>query len=87
MFASVYNEYLIKRVAGAEVDIMVQNVFMYLNSIICNVIVLVMKGDLVIAFSHEALASIVQVSVTLCSRPTVHTPATRFFFPTRRSCC
>ena len=37
MFAGVYNEYIIKKV-GSDVDIMVQNVYMYLGSILCNVL-------------------------------------------------
>lgn len=40
VFAGVYNEYIIKNLAGQEVDIMLQNVFMYLDSIVCNVAVL-----------------------------------------------
>ena len=39
MFAGVYNEYIIKKV-GSDVDIMIQNVFMYIDSIVCNVFVL-----------------------------------------------
>ena len=44
MFAGVYNEHLIKNVAGEEVHIMVQNVFMYLDSILCNLGVMLVKG-------------------------------------------
>ena len=44
MFAGVYNEHLIKNVAGKEVHIMVQNVFMYLDSIVCNLGVMLIKG-------------------------------------------
>ncbi|KAK2580457.1 hypothetical protein KPH14_006199 [Odynerus spinipes] len=36
--AGVYNEYLLKQ-QGANINIFVQNVFMYLDSILCNVIV------------------------------------------------
>ncbi|KAL2725111.1 CMP-sialic acid transporter 1 [Vespula squamosa] len=35
--AGVYNEYLLKQ--GADINIFVQNVFMYIDSILCNVIV------------------------------------------------
>ena len=61
MFAGVYNEYLIKHVAGNEVHIMVQNIYMYLDSILCNLIVLGMKGDPTTAFSETSLAAIGQV--------------------------
>ena len=37
--ASVYNEYLIKS-DGADIHIMIQNVFMYLDSILCNALLL-----------------------------------------------
>ncbi len=60
VFAGVYNEYLIKNVAGSEVDIMIQNVFMYLDSIVCNLVVLGLKGDLTTAFSSTSLSSINQ---------------------------
>ena len=42
MFAGVYNEYLIKG-EGADIHIMIQNIFMYLDSILCNVILLGVK--------------------------------------------
>ena len=40
MFAGVYNEYIIKKVAGSNVDIMLQNSYMYTTSVFCNVIFL-----------------------------------------------
>ena len=39
VIAGVYNEYLIKG-DGADIHIMIQNVFMYLDSILCNAILL-----------------------------------------------
>jgi len=57
VFAGVYNEFLIKG-KGADIDIMIQNVFMYLDSILCNVLLLGGKGDLSSAFTDTALASI-----------------------------
>ena len=63
VFAGVYNEYLIKHIAGNSVHIMIQNVFMYVDSIICNLIVLGLKGDLATAFTADALASICQIFV------------------------
>ena len=63
VFAGVYNEYIIKNVAGQEVDIMVQNVYMYLDSILCNVLVLVYNGELTTSFTSDALKSILQFFV------------------------
>jgi UDP-sugar transporter A1/2/3 len=60
VFAGVYNEYLIKNIAGNEVHIMVQNVFMYVDSIVCNLAVLTMRGDLSTAFSAVSMSSIMQ---------------------------
>ena len=42
VIAGVYNEYIIKG-AGADIHIMIQNVFMYLDSILCNVALLTAK--------------------------------------------
>ena len=57
VFAGVYNEFLIKG-KGAEVHIMVQNVFMYLDSILCNVVLLGGQGEITTAFTPAALQSI-----------------------------
>lgn len=62
--AGVYTEYLIKG-KGADIHIMIQNVFMYLDSILCNVIFLGVKGDLLSAFSSSSLSSINQTFVIL----------------------
>ena len=56
VFAGVYNEKLLK--SHEQMDIMLQNTFMYLDSIICNALVLGARGDLATAFSGEALISI-----------------------------
>ncbi|CAF1300461.1 unnamed protein product [Adineta steineri] len=40
-FAGVYTEYLLKNHRSAQVDVMLQNTFMYTNSIICNISLLV----------------------------------------------
>lgn len=37
-FAGVYNEYLLKG-TGKDVDIVIQNIFMYFDSIICNIVI------------------------------------------------
>jgi len=56
VFAGVYNEYLIKG-KGADIDIMIQNVFMYLDSIACNVLLLGVRGDLSSALTSTAISS------------------------------
>lgn len=63
--AGVYNEYLLKR-QGANVDIFVQNVFMYLDSIMFNAFVLgVVEGNLFSAFSAENLGKIAHFKVLI----------------------
>lgn len=44
-FAGVYNEYLLKDV-GSHVHIMIQNVFMYLDSIVCNLFIIIISGEI-----------------------------------------
>ncbi len=56
VFAGVYNEKLLK--SYDSMHIMVQNAFMYANSIACNAVVLGLRGDLATAFSSDAIASI-----------------------------
>lgn len=43
--AGTFNEYLLKK-QGSHVNIFLQNVFMYLDSVLCNFIVLLLKGEL-----------------------------------------
>lgn len=62
--AGVYNEYLLKD-KGAEVNIFVQNVFMYLDSIVCNAGILLLRGELLDAFSAHSLGSIMRFSVII----------------------
>ena len=64
VFAGVYNEFLIKG-KGADIDIMIQNVFMYLDSIVCNLLLLGGKGNLSDAFTTEALSSLMSPLVLL----------------------
>ena len=42
VFAGVYTEFIIKG-KGADIPIMMQNVFMYLDSILCNILLLGLK--------------------------------------------
>ncbi|KAH8392318.1 hypothetical protein KR215_006021, partial [Drosophila sulfurigaster] len=62
--AGVYNEYLLKD-KGADVNIFVQNVFMYLDSIVCNAVILLFRGELFNAFSAHNLGSIMRFSVVI----------------------
>ena len=61
-FAGVYNEYLLKD-KGCDIHIMMQNVFMYFDSILCNMVVLGFKGELLEAFTPTSLSSILHTSV------------------------
>ncbi|XP_013397462.1 UDP-galactose transporter senju [Lingula anatina] len=56
-FAGVYNEYLLKD-KGCNIHLMLQNVFMYIDSIICNIIILACTGNLLTAFKPDSLASV-----------------------------
>lgn len=60
--AGVYNEYLLKE-TGANVNIFVQNVFMYLDSIICNLAVLLVQGNFLEAFNTESLSKVFHYKV------------------------
>ncbi|XP_002738755.2 UDP-galactose transporter senju-like [Saccoglossus kowalevskii] len=61
-FAGVYNEYLLKGKEGS-VSIWVQNIFMYCDSIVCNLFMLSCIGGISRAFSASSLQSIFQVKV------------------------
>ncbi|EDW25352.1 GL26549 [Drosophila persimilis] len=62
--AGVYNEYLLKD-KGADVNIFVQNVFMYLDSIVCNAGILLLRGELMDAFSPHNLGTIMRFGVII----------------------
>ncbi|KAL9952448.1 hypothetical protein ACROYT_G039707 [Oculina patagonica] len=61
-FAGVYNEYLLKGKSG-DVPFMVQNCFMYFDSVLCNFAVLWTNGTLSDAFTKDSLSSIAQGKV------------------------
>ncbi|XP_018333960.1 UDP-galactose transporter senju [Agrilus planipennis] len=62
--AGVYNEYLLKE-PGATVDIYIQNIFMYLNSIVCNSLLLLIEGNILNVFTWESLKIIFEYKVVL----------------------
>lgn len=62
--AGVYNEYLLKG-TGAHINIYVQNVFMYLDSIVCNVILLILQGNFLMAFNVDSLKFIFTFNVII----------------------
>lgn len=57
VFAGVYNEFLLKD-KGVDVPIMLQNIFMYFDSILCSIMALGVKGDLTTAFSNKGLVTL-----------------------------
>lgn len=70
-FAGVYNEYLLKE-KNNQVDIMLQNAFMYTDSIVCNVMLLQFyipsgkaTGGVIEALSYNALSSVFHWKVVL----------------------
>ncbi|XP_041779311.1 UDP-galactose transporter senju [Anopheles merus] len=62
--AGVYNEYLLKK-KGSDINIYVQNVFMYLDSIVCNLLILLLQGELVGAFTRDNLREIARFEVVV----------------------
>lgn len=63
-FAGVYNEYLLKH-TGVEVPIMLQNIFMYVDSVICNLGFLTVHGELLKATTADALREVLRFKVLL----------------------
>jgi len=59
--AGVYNEYLLKE-PGANVHIFIQNVFMYVDSIVCNALLLLLQGNIE-AFSIDNLSKVFHYKV------------------------
>lgn len=63
-FAGVYNEFLLKKNA-ANVNTLVQNVFMYYDSILVNSVILVSKYNVTEVFSSESINSLLHFKVFL----------------------
>lgn len=61
-FAGVYNEFLLKD-TGVDIHIMVHNVFMYLDSIVCNLGMLLFRGEAVAALSAASVNTILRPKV------------------------
>lgn len=53
-FAGVYTEFILKT-KGREVPVMVQNSFLYLNSVFCNLVLLAYNGQISTFLSYESL--------------------------------
>lgn len=62
--AGVYNEYLLKKKSNGT-NIFVQNVFMYLDSIFCNAIILLIQGNFLNAFTISNLANVMHFKVII----------------------
>lgn len=62
--AGVYNEYLLKS-DGEHVNIYVQNIFMYIDSIVCNLLFLVVQGNILTAFDVANLQSLITFNVII----------------------
>lgn len=60
--AGVYNEYLLKK-QGADINIFTQNVFMYLDSIVCNILLLIIQGDILATISYENIVKVFHFKV------------------------
>lgn len=62
--AGVYNEFLLKD-TGAHINIYIQNIFMYLDSIVCNLILLILQGNVMTAFNGDSLKYIFTFNVII----------------------
>lgn len=62
--AGVYNEYLLKD-QGKDINIYIQNVFMYIDSILCNGLLLLLTGNIKSAFAFENLRETFRPGVIL----------------------
>lgn len=60
--AGVYNEYLLKG-KGSDINIYVQNVFMYLDSIVCNLLILMFRGELAAVVTKDHLLEVFRFEV------------------------
>jgi len=61
-FAGVYNEYLLKG-KGAQINLWFQNCCMYIDSIVCNIFLLICRGTITSAFTPVALSQVLNVKV------------------------
>lgn len=64
-FAGVYNEFLLKD-TGADLHIMIHNVFMYVDSIACNLAMLTWNGQVGDLFNATELANILGQPLVVC---------------------
>lgn len=65
--AGTYNEYLLKT-KGSNVDIFLQNVFMYLDSVLCNFFILMFKGEVYTMFNDfQSLGNVFVILITVNS--------------------
>ncbi|RZF39318.1 hypothetical protein LSTR_LSTR000839 [Laodelphax striatellus] len=62
--AGVYNEFILKK-PGSEVNIFIQNTYMYIDSIVCNAAVLLYQGHISQVFSAEAINLVLKYKVLL----------------------
>lgn len=62
--AGVYNEYLLKG-EGARVNIYVQNIFMYVDSIVCNIVLLILQGNSLEAINATNLQTVFTFNVII----------------------
>ncbi|XP_039285092.1 UDP-galactose transporter senju-like [Nilaparvata lugens] len=62
--AGVYNEFILKK-PGSEVNIYIQNSYMYIDSIVCNAAVLLYQGNISQVFSADSINLVLKYKVLL----------------------
>ncbi|KAH0955300.1 hypothetical protein HN011_002650 [Eciton burchellii] len=73
--AGVYNEYLLKG-QGADIDIFVQNVFMYIDSIFCNIVAIVLLST----FENSISDILSNIDISACLQPKTFASALELVF-------
>lgn len=61
-FAGVYNEYLLKD-SGKSIHILIQNVYMYFDSFICNVFLLLLTSNVQTLFDYSSLQKPIVIAI------------------------
>ena len=63
-FAGVYTEYLLKGNSSCgKVEFWIQNIFMYSNSILCNILFILVSGNLGAVLHKDSVRSVIQTNV------------------------
>lgn len=77
--AGVYNELLLKSTDTENCNIYIQNVFMYLDSIICNLALLMWQGEVQVLWDVSALSQLLHLKVSLGFNMLISSPNIKLY--------